>query len=570
MTPITREHFRVPRDDRRAYVRPEPSALPAVVERNRRRLTGYDFELAGRPFAAFRRAARAEIVEAARRYTERWAVTAPDWSEPAPVIMAGHQPQPFHPGVWIKNFLAGSLARAVGGVGLNLNVDNDEVHNQVLRMPTRDLTCRMGGDEVRITEVDLSAPGDRVPFEEQPADALRPEAVHEALEGAPGPDVAQSLRLAWMELVEAVGDAGNLGEAFVVARRRVEEAVGLTNLELPVSLLGDSEAFRLFLAEMIRRREDFFAAYNDSLHEYRQAYNEENLAQPMPDLARERGRMELPYWVWREGERRQRLWVETTEGGSVVLACDHTIVGRLTPEEAADPSQAAHRLAELRRGGWKVRPRALSMTLFVRLAIADVFIHGLGGALYDKITDRLVERLFGVEPPDLVLASCTVHLPLETYPSTREDLKAARRLVRDWRYNPDRLLPDHVRGLPDLGPLIEEKWRSIRDKGDTRAERRLRWRRVRELNGRIAAFHPDGPQAARRRLERVRRELDYNAILTDREYPYLLYPRGDLAAFYRDATRIEAVAEAPCGCGSASSRGCPPKPPGRPMKRRGA
>lgn len=555
MSRITREHYRVPRQDRSTYIRPEPSSQPALVERNRRRFAAYDFEFAGRPFAAFRSAARAEILGAARRYTGRWGVTAPDWSEPAPVVVTGHQPPPFHPGVWIKNFLAGSLARAVCGVALNLNVDNDEAHAEVVRMPTRDLTCRMGGDEVRVTEVDLAEPAGGVPFEEQSADDLRPDAVHRAMEAAPSPDVADAFRSAWIRLVEAVGDAETLAEAFVAARRRIEEDEGLTNLELPVSKLADSEAFRLFLAEMVRRREDFFAAYNESLQEYRQVYNEENQAQPVPDLVRERGRMELPYWVWRPGESRQRLWIELTEGGSVVLACDHTIIGRLTAEEVADPARAAERLAELRRGGWKIRPRALSMTLFVRLAVADAFVHGLGGALYDRITDRIMERLFGVEPPELILASCTVHLPLETYPSTERDLRDARRLVRDWRYNPDRLLPDPVRERAEVASLIEEKWRLIRDKGDTPTERDRRWRRVRELNGRIAAFYPDGPQAARRRLDRVLRELDYNAVLTGREYPYLLYPRDALADFYRDAVRIDAPAGARCAGCVKSSRG---------------
>jgi len=556
MSPIVHEHFRVPREDRRTFIRPAPADQPALLDRNRRLLASCDFALAGRPFGEFRAAARAEIVGLARRWTERPGTSAPEWSEPMAIVLSGHQPAPFHPGVWIKNFLAGSLARAAGGVALNLDVDSDEAHAQVFRMPTRDLVCHMGGDEVRMTEIEFAPHAGGVPLEEQPASALDSEAVHRVLDAAPSPGVAEAFRRAWRLLAEAVADAATLGEAFVRARRRLEAEQGLENLELPVSVLADSAAFRLFLAEMLRRRDDFYAAYNDSLHEYRRAYHEENAAQPLPDLARDGERMEMPYWVWRAGERRRRLWVEPAPrpcsgpalslsngpapGGGLVLSCDSLEVGRLDAACLADPQATARCLARLRQEGWKIRPRALSMTLFARLAVGDVFIHGLGGALYDKITDALIERLFGVRPPELILASCTVHLPLETYPSTPADLEAAIRAVRDWRYNPDRVMSETVRGRADVQALIEEKRRLVAARPETHSARFRSWRRVRQVNARLAACWPDGPQAARRRLERVRRELDYNAVLSGREYPFFLYPAEDLAAFYREATWIDA------------------------------
>jgi hypothetical protein len=248
--------------------------------------------------------------------------------------------------------------------------------------------------------------------------------------------------------------------------------------------------------------------------------------------------MELPYWVWRAGEPRRRLWVEPTPGGGLALAAEEEPVGRLSAEDLDDASRGAERLAELRRSGWKIRPRAISMTLFVRLAVGDVFIHGVGGALYDQITDAIIERLFGVRPPEIILASATVHLPLETFPATPADLSAAQRAVRDWRYNPDRRLPEGVRRGGEAKALTEEKKRLIATRGATRDERRRVWQRVREINGRLLALAPEQPDAAQRELDRIRREVRYNTVLTNREYPFCLYPAEDLAAFYRGASRI--------------------------------
>ena len=65
------------------------------------------------------------------------------------------------------------------------------------------------------------------------------------------------------------------------------------------------------------------------------------------------------------------------------------------------------------RGGVRIRSRALVTTLWARLALGDLFIHGIGGAKYDRVTDLLIERFFGLRPPGLLVLSATLHLPIE-------------------------------------------------------------------------------------------------------------------------------------------------------------
>jgi hypothetical protein len=265
----------------------------------------------------------------------------------------------------------------------------------------------------------------------------------------------------------------------------------------------------------------------------------------------------MPFWVWRAGEARRRLWVEPADDTRAPLAtASLRPAGRLNGLRLFAETEAmgtmdvrarrgsggrpadVEQLAALRRAGWKIRPRALTLTLFARLAVGDVFIHGLGGALYDKVTDGIFERLFGVRPPEIVLASCTVRLPVEAYPSTPRDLEAARRRVRDWRFNPDRLLSGADRSRPDATALIGEKWRLIREREATRDGRSRAWRRIRAINESLAALAPDGSLAAAEDLARVERELKWNAILQNREYPICFYPAEELAQFYRDVTII--------------------------------
>jgi hypothetical protein len=536
MSPIVREYYRVPRQDREVYIRPAPADLPAAVERNRRLIGSWTFEFAGRPLPEFRAAARAEIMALARSYTTAWNFTAPAWTGPAPIIMTGHQPPPLHPGVWIKNFLAGSLARAVGGAALNLNVDSDEARGQVLRMPAHERAGRPDRAEVHLAEVELAPPAGAA-YEEQPPAALRPEAIHEALTVLE-PASAEALRRFWIHLAAAVPCAASLGEALALARRRLEEDVGLTNLELAESQMADTNAFRLYLGHLLGRHEDFFAAYNGSLAEYRRVYRERSAAQPVPDLARDGPRVEMPLWVWRAGEARRHLWVERRNGGELALYANSELVGRASADDLSSAEAASSRLAAWRQAGWKIRPRALTLTLFARLAVADTFIHGLGGALYDKITDGLFERLWGVRPPEVVLASCTVRLPLETFPATERDLDAARRAVRDCRYNSDRTLPEAVRARPEVRALLDEKRRLVGGMAAlARPDRRPAYLRLHQVNEALAAAAPHGLPQAKENLGRVERQLQYNAILRGREYPFFFYHAEDLASFYRFTTK---------------------------------
>ena len=263
---------------------------------------------------------------------------------------------------------------------VNLTVDNDEARGQVLRYPTR---LSAGGDEMdeaRVAEVAFAPDAGGAALEEQPSEVLRPELVPEIRRFAPSPVVEAGARYLF-ELIPRLHDDASLAEALAAARHALEAYVDLANLELPVSRLADTEAFRLFAAEVLRRREELWAAYNASLAEYRRAYRERSPAQPVPDLARDGPRLELPLWVWRAGQPRRHLWAELLTDGGLALFANSEPVGRVAAADLATADATAARLAALRQEGWKVRPRALTMTLFVRLAVGDAFIHGLGGAL---------------------------------------------------------------------------------------------------------------------------------------------------------------------------------------------
>src|SRR5262249_30290413 len=92
-----------------------------------------DLRLCGRPLVDLRRLGRASALQAAHAYLDPTPFVRP--APDAAILAAGHQPEIFHPGVWVKNFALHGLARAVGATPLNLVVDNDTVKTTSLAVP---------------------------------------------------------------------------------------------------------------------------------------------------------------------------------------------------------------------------------------------------------------------------------------------------------------------------------------------------------------------------------------------------------------------------------------------------
>ena len=54
-----------------------------------------------------------------------------------------------------------------------------------------------------------------------------------------------------------------------------------------------------------------------------------------------------------------------------------------------------------------ILPRAVTLTLFLRLYRLDLFIHGVGGGNYEWIQDRIIERFFKQKPSPYAVVSGT-------------------------------------------------------------------------------------------------------------------------------------------------------------------
>ena len=106
------------------------------------------------------------------------------------------------------------------------------------------------------------------------------------------------------------------------------------------------------------------------------------------------------------------------------------------------PDTAVEQLAAAEARGIKLRPRALITTMYARLVLSDLFIHGIGGAKYDELTDLIIRRFFGIEPPAYITATATFRLPIERPQVSLEDVRDSAQRIREARYRPEAFLRD--------------------------------------------------------------------------------------------------------------------------------
>lgn len=524
MSPFA-SRYRAPREEGQALVVPRGEAIGDLLDTNRSLISGYDYNTSGRSLAELAQSARQAVVARAVEYTSAYRDVPSEWREPQfvrtqPLFVAGHQPELVHPGVWFKNFVLGRLAQRHEGIALQLVIDSDLCRSAAIRVPTGLL------DAPRSEAVAYDTQLADVPYEERRVDDLSLAASFAArVETAMKPFIAAPLvTKVWPHVMESLHREGNLGRALARGRHQMEAAWGNQTLELPASQVCELPEFRWFLCHVLANLPRFRQAYNGALEDYRRENKVRNRAQPVPSLADASGWCETPFWVWTsENPVRRALWGERV--GHVLKLTDRDRIAlELEVSESGDAALAVEQLAEIAKRGIKIRTRALLTTLFSRLLLGDLFLHGIGGAKYDQVTDELARQFFGFTPPDYLTLSATFRLPIAHESVSRDQLRALSATLRELEFHPEKFA-QAANGA--LEQIISDKrrWIAAPKTVENAAERH---RAIVAANAALQAWVASQRLALLARQEAVAHQLRASAILESREYAFCLFPESYL------------------------------------------
>jgi len=374
--------------------------------------------------------------------------------------VSGHQPEFFHPGVWFKNFILYEAAMQQNAVALNVVIDHDAASPVSIAVPSRNVDGSIVSRVVALEgwpliETSVTTPSANVPweltldngkldwlkFESDVSELVKPLGIGRPLIQKMIPMIRESIAL-----------GAPIGKAIALARHQIERDCGVKNHEVLFSQLAQGRGFSAFVFEILAALESFREIYHSSRRDYRSHHHIKNETQPIPPLAEQSKDgfvwMEAPFWVYRrEAPARRPLWIR--------YANDKIILSDLDQWESqidrnSDFDTITAWWQDLIRDQVAIRPRALTSTLFMRLAISDLFLHGIGGGKYDQITDLIIERWCGIEPPAFAVATATLFLPIkidtnesaESLSPRNASTSEARDRLRDYRFNPERLVSE--------------------------------------------------------------------------------------------------------------------------------
>jgi len=540
-----KQDLRVPRYDDAIFARPDLSQLISDAEENRRMFGACSRDRSGKIISSLRTWARSAVLAEAAKYTSELTgktVELPQDFNERLLLITGHQPALYHPGVWVKNLLIGNVARKTAGLSLNLIVDNDLVSSTSIRVP-QGTRSNPSFSEISFDESIQKKPWEETTIQNRELFQSFPERVDEALKQ--WPELSSSLLPGiWPAAISHMDVSDRLADCLAAARHAQEQRWGIENLELPISRLCTTSPFLWFACYLFQSAEKFRAIHNEVLSEYRKVNRVRSKTHPVPELSEQEGWIESPFWIWRAGETRRHQVFVKRDHENIQLSDGNAIIATLPMQENCDLSAAIEILKQLPNQGIRLRTRALTTTLFARLFLGDLFVHGIGGAKYDEMTDRIFTRFFHLTPPRYLTLSATKFLPFcQPYDVQHCDETCLKRVLRDLDFNSDRHLTTDQ--LSEAESLLKQKQALIQDQqaadsgqervidtAERRRRNRLRFRELREVDAKLTLLTAKLRDQINEDLTTVRQQMSANSVIQSREMSFVLYPEQVLKELF--------------------------------------
>ncbi len=543
------QHLRAPQQDGGTLIAPDIQQLGDLLAENRRRLAESDYDVQGQSLPKLATQARKELVIAAYNYTRTYRdISCPPSCER--LFLAGHQPEIFHPGVWYKNFVLSALAKNHAATAINLVIDSDTIKSAAIRVPTGSV------QRPQLEAVAIDKPTEEIPFEQRKIlDRGMFGDFAERAARTLAPLVKQPLvEQYWPHVLQRAEFTDNLGLCLAQARHQMEGQWGATTLELPQSSVCCLPAFHRFSAHLLAHLPRLWDIYNAALIEFRRENHVRSTAHPAPQLASEGDWLEAPFWVWTDADpRRRRLFVrqhsdrlQLSDRGQLLLTLDVSADGEL--------DLAAEQLAALASQGIKLRTRALITTMMARLMLGDLFLHGIGGAKYDQLTDRLIQNFFGLQPPSFLVASATLRLPIARPDVDASALRLNAQALRGLEFHPESYLQSTNGQAPAEWHTLARQKRQWIDTTADAGSAQTRCQAIRDSNARMQPLVAARKDELLTERDQLQRQIKADRVLRSREFAFCLYPEQQLRKLLTDDVLGESFAIDADGNAAADSQ----------------
>lgn len=423
-----------------------------------------------------------------------------------PVLATGHQAWLWHPGILAKDLAVSRAAGAMGAGCFHVVVDQDVEPALRLELPVR----REGRLVVEVIEL-------------APTLAMVPTGCQPAVDSGV---VVRTLSETQQKFGAALAvDVGLIVEAFEVLPgcRTLAEQVTVVLARLRAAMIDHWRAMPVLFASEMSGLSVFGEVLDRVLADARacvEGYNRAAAAYPEAQVAGlrvESGRVELPVWWLRWGRPRQRVFAEMRGGRTALIAEDGRVVG----------SESGEGRGEGRKEG-RMAPRALLMTAILRRSCCDLFVHGRGGAVYDRVTEAWWREWAGEELGPTAVASADVRLDFGVPVVDEDELQRAAWRVHHLPHNLDREVDS---GGVDTEAAARKRW-LVEHMNDDRDRRRraAAFEEIHRINRQLGAAHRAVVTQAQEEFQRAKLGAANRDVAMKRDWCFALYRREEIRA----------------------------------------
>ncbi|MBI2252585.1 MAG: hypothetical protein HYU63_07620 [Armatimonadetes bacterium] len=374
------------------------------------------------------------------------------------IFMTGHQPEFFHPGVWMKILLINQAVKIFRGIGINLWVDSS--------YPKNFIEAPFYQEKIKKKKITLFNLPSKKPYFLNPPPSKEEwmrlkEEIIQSLSTLKDPNPLANFKNFSFGVEEILKNSKNLGEFINTLRRNFENEA--LYCELPLSLICRGAPFLAYFSYILKDFKNFHFHYNKALEVYRKNHKIRSLVNPFPNLKIENNLLETPFWAITPQGKKENIFLDLENFN--ILIKDEKI---LNFKENA----IGEMIKEIKKIKLLIFPKALTLTLFFRLFFCDFFLHGIGGGKYEEVNQEIILNYFKITPPNFGIASLSLNLlnqkekikieeitgPNQKNPNhalpLAEIIKKLEKTLYEIKHNPQRLIKKADR---ETLKLIQEK-----------------------------------------------------------------------------------------------------------------
>jgi len=172
----------------------------------------------------------------------------------------------------------------------------------------------------------------------------------------------------------------------------------LAVLDIPLSHIMRDKVVQEWICLSINDFENYVKCTNQQLQRFRETNRIINNANPFPNLNVHESRYEFPLWgINSVAQKRYPIFIERN-GKEIILHAAQQRIGVVKDQQINVFDN------------WIIVPRHSFTTQLLRLLCSDLFIHGKGGARYDRLTDQFIREYWGIKAPNMSVVSADNYL----------------------------------------------------------------------------------------------------------------------------------------------------------------